>query len=1117
MRGALFVFILAILFHHSAAAPQNFTYSYTSVALGYTDDGFGLTVNTDSYYTILDILENTAFINPYPLNLTDSAAVSAILPDVDVLILCPGFVNITTNNTAIVNFVNKGGTLIFTSGMGDNRAKQVSEWFSYPALNVETYYPYYDIDYYYYYSNQYYYSPFDGVFKGKPLDESLRTTFGRIMGNHWGLPFKQIPPNLYYVNGSTYLMEENASNDAHCLFRSFNGVCWIFDFQVGNGHIIALPFTFDTNMNFGSSRAAAVLAAACGTVLEQKVFPKTGIPIMVQEFRDLTELLSYDDWADLIFEVGLYGDPYVFRTVPQFDTMQAYLNPSVVVLNHLKGVLGAPPAKKMQSRVVEYPTYYGGYYYYNFIQAGGNIAFWGNNYDAAMLLRLYLDPYSAVAPIDYSYYSNIQIYNPLYGSFSYLPSVLPYMNGNHSPLVFNNTECLFATMPSGECHVWKTTLGPNDGNFTFLSWHFDRPYDYDTLYVKNRYSFSWPNPVWRSVLRASLDPAGPPAEVVNQRFDLDYFKKYSKYSPVGMLMEAPLSSEVVNLYMFLNYSGHPVHRLDYRINYGDLANILNDTTAFIIPEKISPVGPYLVSMLQSFMNNGSQVILLGDNVDLLNALAATSFSPSYIYDYYVRSILLPAFYPLGYDLYSQESNGLFGYYFRENRTLPAWEWRYVYPLDYSAQLKRNTYLDDYCAYGFDGYCALWSKTYGSNPENGDLTFMGTTFHDNGAGGAKSSFVNAAPWVRALNIAIEGKPAVASPSPSSSPTPPSPSAPPSPPASPSSPPSPPASPSAPPSPPASPSSPPSPSPTPSTPPPTSSLTSSPGASPSMSSSTSMSLSDSPTPTSTVSETSSRSAIPAGPEDIPSVAPASPSSSASRKPPVVFTPTPSVPQINLPDTEDCQDCDIGSVVVATNPSEGADEPTVVDITLPGGELIGTVVIPPTFISSGYVAMDITFVTNLPQRGNIERGNTILDINLYDEFGNSIHELPDPLEICIAEEADEDDACLGYYDVTNREWICEDECLKRENDSYCGETDHLTNFAVLLGGSGGGRSGGDPCESYSPNYLFAWLSLAAVALACCCIIVGILAVEMKMRKKQYNHHRSFRNMSRTVQKNM
>merc|ERR1712137_1461216 len=257
----------------------------------------------------------------------------------------------------------------------------------------------------------------------------------------------------------------------------------------------------------------------------------------------------------------------------------------------------------------------------------------------------------------------------------------------------------------------------------------------------------------------------------------------------------------------------------------------------------------------------------------------------------------------------------------------------------------------------------------------------------------------------------------------------------------------------------------------------------GASPSMSSSTSMSLSDSPTPTSTVSETSSRSAIPAGPEDIPSVAPASPSSSASRKPPVVFTPTPSVPQINLPDTEDCQDCDIGSVVVATNPSEGADEPTVVDITLPGGELIGTVVI--------------------PQRGNIERGNTILDINLYDEFGNSIHELPGNLEICFVDNTDEDDACLGYYDVTNREWICEDECLKRENNSYCGETDHLTNFALLLGGTGGNRSGGDPCESYSPNYLFAWLSLAAVALACCCIIVGILAVEMKMRKKQYNHH--------------
>jgi len=934
----------------------------------------------------------------------------------------------------------------------------------------------------------------------------------------WGLPFKQFPPSMYYVYGSTYRMNLSQSNEQYCLFKSVGSdICWLFDFPVGNGHVVALPFTYDSEeYYFGTRRAAAFLTAACGVVLEEKAFPKTGTPILVQPYkRDPRSRISYRDWNNLIFDVAIYGDPYVWRTNSQFYTMQNYFNADTAVLHNFDywgQAVFKKDAVEERGEILRryYPDLYAnGNYYSAFVYNGGNLVFWGNAYGAADLLSVYL---GVLAGYDYNdMNNNITAINPLYGAFQNLPTELPYTYYHHSTLNANPDACLFAIYENGTlCHVWSSELGSNNGFFTFISWEWTKSHHADALEsdYAYRYLYAWPNPVWRTVFAAALDPDGS-AVNINQRFDEEYMRIYSRYSPVGMLFDPSRTdyADAVNVYQFLEYSGHPILLLNNYYDYNELAYILNVSTAFIIPNSATQdrgerdlqqrrqVGTF-VSMLQSFMNNGSQVVVLGDNVALFNDLAGTFFTGSYpnadlnYSDY---------FYLFGYDFYSRPNNGLFSYYFRENRTLPAWG---LYSRLLTEQiLARNPYsLDNYCAYGFEGYCALWSKTYGSDPDNGELTFMSTQFEDNRRGGAKSSFVNAAPWVRALNIAIEGR---QTPTPSTTPLPsisPLPSLI----ASPSQSPLPSLSPAISASPVASPSS-------------SLSSTISPTESPSISESSTASptLSTSSSTTSTVSETPTRSAIPAGPEDIPSLVPAPPSPSASLRPSIPATATPSNPQISVPGFEDCQDCDVGSVRVFTEGS--GDGPTVVDITLPGGELIGTVVIPPTFISSGYVAMDITFVTNLPQRGNIERGNTILDINLYDEFGNSIHELPDPLEICIAEEADEDDACLGYYDVTNREWICEDECLKRENDSYCGETDHLTNFAVLLGGSGGGRSGGDPCESYSPNYLFAWLSLAAVALACCCIIVGILAVEMKMRKKQYNHHRSFRNMSRTVQKNM
>ena len=81
---------------------------------------------------------------------------------------------------------------------------------------------------------------------------------------------------------------------------------------------------------------------------------------------------------------------------------------------------------------------------------------------------------------------------------------------------------------------------------------------------------------------------------------------------------------------------------------------------------------------------------------------------------------------------------------------------------------------------------------------------------------------------------------------------------------------------------------------------------------------------------------------------------------------------------------------------------------------------------------------------------------------------------IEICFDVPAD-DNSCLGYFDTKTRSWICQDKCLKRKGNSVCGETDHLTNFAILLSGNGGGGCGDDE------NYIFGSIEEDAILIGC------------------------------------
>ena len=70
-------------------------------------------------------------------------------------------------------------------------------------------------------------------------------------------------------------------------------------------------------------------------------------------------------------------------------------------------------------------------------------------------------------------------------------------------------------------------------------------------------------------------------------------------------------------------------------------------------------------------------------------------------------------------------------------------------------------------------------------------------------------------------------------------------------------------------------------------------------------------------------------------------------------------------------------------------------------------------------------------------------VVDVTVIGDFGSAT--------LCFDTDTGKtSDSCLAYYDTKKEMWICQDKCLrKNSNNQICGETDHFTSFAILLGG--------------------------------------------------------------------
>lgn len=134
-----------------------------------------------------------------------------------------------------------------------------------------------------------------------------------------------------------------------------------------------------------------------------------------------------------------------------------------------------------------------------------------------------------------------------------------------------------------------------------------------------------------------------------------------------------------------------------------------------------------------------------------------------------------------------------------------------------------------------------------------------------------------------------------------------------------------------------------------------------------------------------------------------------------------------------------------------------------------------------------------------------SSVLDINLYDNFGNLIQPKND-ISICLKSDdgTKGDESCLGYFNEIKNKWECEDYCLKEKSNNFlCGETDHLTNFAVLF--SGTGRNG--KCVSDTIDYTIIYLSIAFAALMLLFIIFILIASYTKIGTKLLFGNESYR----------
>ena len=185
-------------------------------------------------------------------------------------------------------------------------------------------------------------------------------------------------------------------------------------------------------------------------------------------------------------------------------------------------------------------------------------------------------------------------------------------------------------------------------------------------------------------------------------------------------------------------------------------------------------------------------------------------------------------------------------------------------------------------------------------------------------------------------------------------------------------------------------------------------------------------------------------------------------------------------------------------------------------------------------GYVVVDpTTFTTSSPSFLSLSLTDQLL-INSANQRNSQINsqvvnitvigsaEITSSLQICLlANQTSKKDACLGYIDEKDDppQWKCEDRCLtKQSGDYYCGDTKHLTSFAILFEGiaKGSGDNCGDERDYILGDYDQDLILVASVAgiIIIIAILVFILFSYTPLKKYAYGREGSRAAKLRSIQ---
>ena len=171
--------------------------------------------------------------------------------------------------------------------------------------------------------------------------------------------------------------------------------------------------------------------------------------------------------------------------------------------------------------------------------------------------------------------------------------------------------------------------------------------------------------------------------------------------------------------------------------------------------------------------------------------------------------------------------------------------------------------------------------------------------------------------------------------------------------------------------------------------------------------------------------------------------------------------------------------------------------VELTDAEGSPIGSLEIPRDLTRSPNSTLIITFTDGNQNSSNLALGEVVLDITLLNSEGQEITDLDSPLTVCFPRpnNTGHKDLCLGFYSEVKGRWKCEDLCLTKKGNELCGQTDHLTNFALLLMGN----LKEDPCTTKGENIL-AWISLGLIGIAILFVLFGICLIEVRYRRGRH-----------------